>query len=174
MISRKSVCGIAATAVVLTMITACGSDSDSDSSASSTTASATNDMRSSIAATASSALSSARNTAQQGIQEAINVALAAAPITFDSGSSDLGALDVATINAVALPLKGNDTKIRITTYAQDSDKSAAEALAKSRGDNIAAELESAGIDKSRITVKAEVDPKDQNVVDKAKIEVVPD
>lgn len=177
MISRKSVCGIAATAVVLTMITACGSDSDSDSSASATTAttttaatatsSSTNDMRSSIAATASSAVSSALNTAQQAIQNTINAAVAAAPISFDSGSSDLGALDVATINAVAIPLKGNDAKIRVTTYGPDL------ALAKARGDNVAAELESAGVDKDRITVRAETAPNDPDVaVDNAKIEVV--
>ncbi|MEV0708342.1 MULTISPECIES: hypothetical protein [Nocardia] len=176
MISRKSVCGIAATAAVLTLLTACGSDDDSDSASSATTATtttavtgtSTRDMRSSIAATASSVVSSALNTAQQAIQSAINAAVAAAPITFDSGSSDLGAADVATINAVAIPLKGNDTKIRVTTYGTD------ETLAKARGDNVAAEFESAGVDKARISVRVEKSPDDPADADNATIEVVAD
>ncbi|MEV0297459.1 OmpA family protein [Nocardia sp. NPDC050710] len=130
-------------------------------------------MQESIAATASSVAGSALNTAQQAIQNAINTALAAAPITFESGSSDLGVVDVATIKAVAIPLKGNDTKIQITTYAEDSDAAAAESLAKSRGDNIVAALEAEGVDKARITTKAEANPTAEDVqVDEAKIEVI--
>ncbi|WP_040779745.1 OmpA family protein [Nocardia pneumoniae] len=102
----------------------------------------------------------------------INAAIAAAPITFDDGSSDLGPVDVATIKAVAIPLKGNDTKIQITTYAHDSNIAAARSLAKARGDNIAAELEAEGIDKARIVVRAEANPTAPDVqVDEAQITV---
>ncbi|MEU2039991.1 OmpA family protein [Nocardia niwae] len=173
MISRKSVSGIAAVAVALLMTAACGSDDSSDSAAS--TSEHTHPMRSSLAATASSAVRSGLNTAQQVIQDAINAALAAAPITFDSGSSDLSGTDVATIKAVAVPLKGNDAEVEITTYAEAANSATAESLAKSRGDNIAAELEAAGVDKSRITVKPEGNPSGEDVkVDEAKIEVVGD
>lgn len=169
--ARKSVSGIAATAVILIVAAGCGSDSGSNSTSS--TSETTHDMRSSIGATASSVVSSALDTAQQKIQDVINAAIAAAPITFDSGSSDLGAGDVATIKAVAIPLKGNDTKIQVTTYAQDSNAAAAKSLAKARGDNIAAQLESEGIDRARVLVRAEANPTAPDVeVDEAKIEVV--
>ncbi|MGQ4615269.1 OmpA family protein [Nocardia sp. R7R-8] len=171
MISRTSVSGIAAVAVALLMTAACGSDDGSNSSA--TTTEQTHPLRSSLAATASSAVRSGLNTAQQAIQDAINAALAAAPITFDSGSSDLSGADVATIKVAAVPLKGNDAKVEITTYAQDENPATAKSVAKARGDNIAAELESAGIETSRITVKPQGNPTDQNIkVDEAKIEVV--
>ncbi|WP_330231647.1 OmpA family protein [Nocardia sp. NBC_00508] len=168
MISRNSVTGIAATAVVLLMTAACGSDNGAETTP---TTEHRHDTRSSIAATTSPVL----NAAQEAIQNAINAALAAAPINFDSGSSDLSAVDVATIKAVAVPLKGNDAKIEITTYAQDANSATAKALAESRGDNIAAELESEGIDKARISVHAEANPTAQDVeIDEARIEVVAD
>ncbi|MBF6193877.1 OmpA family protein [Nocardia implantans] len=118
-------------------------------------------------------MGSALNTAQQKIQDVINAAIAAVPITFDSGSSDLGPGDVATIKAVAIPLKGNETKIQITTYARDADIVAARSLAKARGDNIAAELEAEGIDRARVAVRAEANPTAPDVqVDQAQITVV--
>ncbi|UGT67664.1 OmpA family protein [Nocardia gipuzkoensis] len=173
MISRKSVSGIAATAIVLIMTAGCGSNGGSDSTTS--PGESTRGMRSGIATTASSVVSSVLNTAQQKVQDGINAALAAVPITFDSGSSDLSAVDVATIKAVAVPLKGNDTKVKITTYAQDSNVAAAKSLAKARGDNIASQLESEGIDKARITVQAEANPTAADVqVDAAQIAVVPE
>ncbi|MGQ4599391.1 OmpA family protein [Nocardia sp. R6R-6] len=170
MISKNSVTAIAAAAVVLLMTAACGSDNGSESTP---TPEHTRDMRSSIGATASSVVGSALNTAQQAIQNAINAALATAPITFDSGSSDLGAADVATIKAVAVPLRGNDAKIEITTYAQDPNAAKAKSLARARGDNIVAELESEGIDKARISVKSEGNPSGADLeVDQAQIKVV--
>ncbi len=169
--SRKSLSGIMMTAVVLIMTAGCGSDGESNSTT--PTSAETHDMRSSIGATASSVVSSALNTAQQKIQDVINTAIAAAPISFDDGSSDLGPGDVATIKAVAIPLKGNDTKIQITTYARDSNIAAAKSLAKARGDNIVAELEAEGIDKSRIDMRAEANPTAPDVeVDEAQIAVV--
>ncbi|MFD0364963.1 OmpA family protein [Nocardia sp. GCM10030253] len=172
MVSRNSIGGIAAIAVVLIMTAACGSDSDSPDSTTSPSVH-TNGMRSSIAATASSVVGSALNTAQQAIQDAINTALAAAPITFSNGSSDLDAVAVATIKVIAIPLKGNDTAIQITTYAQDSNMIAAKSLANSRGDNVAAALEAEGIDKTRITVRADANPTTPDVeVDEVQIAVV--
>ncbi|MGK8558738.1 OmpA family protein [Nocardia gipuzkoensis] len=159
MISKKSVTGIAATAVVLLMTAACGDDNGAETTP--TTTEQTHPMRSNIATTARNAL-----------QDAVNAALAAAPITFDSGSSDLSAGDVATIKAVAVPLKGTDAKVEITTYAQDANPATAKALAQARGDNVAAELESEGIDKARISVKAEANPTGEDVeVDEAGIKV---
>ncbi|WP_157172568.1 OmpA family protein [Nocardia pneumoniae] len=161
MISRKSVTGIAATAVVLLMTAACGTD---DGAETTPTTEQTHPMRSSVA-----------TTARNAIQDAVNAALAAAPITFDSGSSDLSGGDVATIKAVAVPLRGTDAKVEITTYAKDANAATAKALAEARGDNVAAELESEGIDKARISVKAEPNPTDEDVkVDEAQIEVVAD
>lgn len=174
MIFSKSAAGIAATAVVLLMTAACGSDSSSPAATTASTTQ-TNGMRSSIAATASSVVSSARSSAQQTIQDAINTVLAAAPITFTSGSSDLSAVDIATIKAVALPLEGNDTKIQITTYAQDSNPITAKSLANARADNIVTALEAEGIDKTRITVQADANPTESDVqVDEAEIAVVGD
>ncbi|MFR9752410.1 OmpA family protein [Nocardia sp. 004] len=180
MISTRSVSGIAVTTAVLLMTAACGSDSDTESTATitstTTTTKSADDQRSSAATTTSSVVSSALNTAQQMIQDAINAALAAAPITFDSGSSDLSTADVAAIRAVALTLKGNDAKIEVKTYAEDSDSDTADALAEARGNNIMNELESAGVDKERISVKAEGNPdtSDDVQVDEADVSVVPE
>ncbi|MEV0549979.1 OmpA family protein [Nocardia salmonicida] len=164
---RNSICGIASIAVVVLLTAACSSDDDASAPAvTSTVTSTTTDtdpMRSSVASTASSVVSSVRATAQQAVQDAINTVLSAAPITFDEGSSDLGAVAAATLQAVALPLKGNDTEIQITTYAQDSNVAEAKTLAEARGDNIAAALEGAGVDKSRITVKSDANPSDPEV-----------
>ncbi|TCJ93753.1 OmpA family protein [Nocardia alba] len=160
-----SVCGIASIAVVVLMTAACSSDDDSSAPAATTTITTTqtDTARSSAAATASSMMSTVRATAQQAVQDAINTVLATAPITFDAGSSDLSTVATATLKAVAVPLKGNDTKIEITTYAEDSNTGTAKSLAEARGDNIAAELESSGIDKSRITVKSDANPSDSQV-----------
>lgn len=169
---RKSVGVIAATAVVLLMTTACGDDSSSPDATTASTVH-TNGMRSSIAATAS--VTSARDSAQQSIQDAINAVLAAAPITFTSGNSDLSAVDIATIKAIALPLEGNDTKIQITTYAQDPNPITAKSVADARADNIVTALEAEGIDKARITVQADANPTESDIeVDQAYIEVVGD
>ncbi|MFD4442284.1 OmpA family protein [Nocardia sp. NPDC058519] len=169
---RTSICGIASIAVVVLMTAACGSDDDASAPAVTSTTQ-TDAVRSSVAATASSVVSTMRDTAQQAVQDAINTVLAAAPITFDAGSSDLGAGAVATLKAVAVPLQGNDTKIQITTYAEDSNVVTAKSLAEARGDNIVAALEGDGIDKSRITVKSDANPSDQAVdADEATITVV--
>lgn len=162
---RNSICGIASIAVVVLMTAACSSDDDSSAPAVTTTvtSTATDPMRSSVASTASSVISSVRATAQQAVQDAINTVLSAAPITFAEGSSDLNAVAATTLKAVALPLQGNDTEIQITTYAQDSNVAAAKTLAEARGDNIAAALEDAGVDKSRITVKSDANPSDPEV-----------
>ncbi|MFD6400122.1 OmpA family protein [Nocardia sp. NPDC060249] len=162
---RNSVCGIASIAVVLLMTAACGSDDDSSAPAatSTTQTTETDAMRSSVAATASSMLSTVRDTADQAVQDAINTVLAAAPVTFAAGSSDLSAAATATLKAVAVPLQGNDTQIQITTYAEDSNIASAKALAEARGDNIAAALEGDGVDKSRITVKSDANPSDPEV-----------
>ncbi|GAD82198.1 OmpA family protein [Nocardia asteroides] len=166
------VIGIASVAVALLMTAACTSDDDSSTSATTSTAQVST-MKSSIVATASSAVSSVRDNVQQTVQDAINKILAAAPISFDAGSSDLDAVDTATLTAVAAALQGNDTKIEITTYAQDSNVADAKSVAQARGDNIAAKLESDGIDESRITVKADANPSDSSVnPDQAKITVV--
>ncbi|WP_169810708.1 OmpA family protein [Nocardia beijingensis] len=155
--------------MVLLMTAGCGSD---DGSNPATTDQRTHGSRT-LGATASSAVGSALNSAQQTIQDVINAAIAAAPITFDSGSSDLGPGDVATIKAVAIPLRGNDTKIQISTYARDADVAAARSLAKARGDNIAAQLEAEGIDRARVAVRAEANPTAPDVqVDEARIAVV--
>lgn len=159
---RNSVCGLASIAVVLLMTAACGSDDDSSAPAATSTTQ-TDTMRSSVAATASSMMSTVRDTAEQAVQDAINTVLAAAPITFDAGSSDLSAAAVATLKAVAVPLQGNDTEIQITTYAEDSNIASAKSLAEARGDNIAAALEGDGIDKSRITVKSDANPSDPQI-----------
>ncbi|NEW40006.1 OmpA family protein [Nocardia cyriacigeorgica] len=169
---ESSVYGIASIAAVLMMTAACNSDDDSSAPMTTSTVQAST-MRSSIAATASSAVTSVRDSVQQTVQDAINKVLVAAPIAFDPGSSDLGATDTATLKAVAAALQANDTKIEITTYAQDSNVATAKSVAKARGDNIAAELEANGIDKSRITVKSEANPSDPGVdADQAKITVV--
>ncbi|MFC9664848.1 OmpA family protein [Nocardia sp. NPDC127606] len=162
---RNSVCGIASIAVVLLMTAACGSDDDTSAPATTSTSSTAqaDTMRSSVAATASSMMSTVRDTAEQAVQDAINTVLAAAPITFDAGSSDLSAAAVATLKAVSVPLQGNDTEIQITTYAQDSNVATAKSLAEARGDNIAAALEGDGIDKSRITVKSDANPSDPEI-----------
>jgi outer membrane protein OmpA-like peptidoglycan-associated protein len=162
---RNSVSAVASIAVVVLMTAACSSDDDSSTPATTSTTSTTqNDtMRSSVAATASSMMSTVRDTAEQAVQDAINTVLAAAPITFDAGSSDLSAAAVATLKAVALPLQGNDTEIQITTYAEDSNIASAKSLAEARGDNIAAALEGDGIDRSRITVKSDANPSDPEV-----------
>ncbi|UGT57003.1 OmpA family protein [Nocardia asteroides] len=168
----NSVLGFVALAAVVVMTAACGSDDDQAASPTTTTV-APSTLRSSVAATASSAASSMRDSAQQTVQDAINKVLAAAPITFDPGSSDLGATDSATLKAVALPLQGNDTEIEITTYAQDSNVATAKSVAKARGDNIAAALEAEGIDKSRISVKSDANPSDSSInADQAVITVV--
>ncbi|MET9211594.1 MULTISPECIES: OmpA family protein [unclassified Nocardia] len=167
----SSVYGIASIAAVVLMTAAC----NSDDTASTTTASTppANTLQSSIVATASSAVSSVRDNVQQTVQDAINKILVAAPISFDPGSSDLGTTDTVTLKAVAAALQGNDTKIEVTTYAQDSNVATAKTLAEARGDNIAAELEADGIDKSRITVKSDANPSDPQVdPDQAKITVV--
>ncbi|WP_280217713.1 OmpA family protein [Nocardia neocaledoniensis] len=168
---EKGIYAIASVTAFL-LITACtSSDDSSDPSATSTVQADT--MRSSIAATASSAVSSVHDNVQQTVQDAINKILVAAPIAFDPGSSDLGVTDTATLKAVAAALQGNDTKIEITTYAQDSNIATAKSVAKARGENIATELESDGIDKSRITVKSDANPSDAGVdPDQAKITVV--
>ncbi|MFD9550262.1 OmpA family protein [Nocardia salmonicida] len=162
---RNSICGIASIAVVVLMTAACSSDDDASAPAVTTTVTSTttDPMRSSVASTASSVISSVRATAQQAVQDAINTVLSAAPITFAEGSSDLNAVAATTLKAVALPLQGNDTEIQITTYAQDSNVAAAKTLAEARGDNIAAALEDAGVDKSRITVKSDANPSDPEV-----------
>lgn len=168
--SRKSVSAFTMTAMVLLMTAGCGSDDGSNPAT--TTDQRTHGSRT-LGATASSAVGSALNSAQQTIQDVINAAIAAAPITFDSGSSDLGPGDVATIKAVAIPLRGNDTKIQISTYARDADVAAARSLAKARGDNIAAQLEAEGIDRARVAVRAEANPTAPDVqVDEARIAVV--
>ncbi|MFD3429841.1 OmpA family protein [Nocardia fluminea] len=159
---RKSACGIASIAVVVLMTAACGSDDDSSAPAATSTAQP-DAARSSVAATASSMMSTVRDSAEQAVQDAINAVLAAAPITFDAGSSDLSAAAAATLKAVAVPLQGNDTEIQITTYAQDSNIASAKSLAQARGDNIAAVLEGDGIDKSRITVNSDANPSDPQV-----------
>ncbi|WP_410872667.1 OmpA family protein [Nocardia sp. A7] len=169
---EKSMYGIASIAAVVLLTAACGSDDEGSSPATTSTVQ-TSTMRSSIAATASSAVSSMRDSTQQAVQDAINKVLVAAPITFDAGSSDLGVTDTATLKAVAAALQGNDTKIEITTYAEDSNPAAAKTLAKARGDNIAAALEADGIDKSRITVNSDANPSDSEVdANQAKITVV--
>ncbi|MBH0779452.1 OmpA family protein [Nocardia bovistercoris] len=179
MTTRKYVFAVAFSAAALLLTTACDSGNDSDSSAASTAntttaaASTTHAGHTSLGATASSVVSSALDTARQGIQNAINAALAAAPISFDSGSSDLGTVDEVTLKAVAIPLQGNDTRIRVSTYAADADVAKAKSLAEARGNNIAAALEADGVDRARITVRAEANPSDSGIeVDEARIEVV--
>jgi len=168
----RSVLGIASIAAVVLMTAACNSD-DTSSTPTTTPTTQVDTMRSSIAATASSAVSSARDSVQQTVQDAINKVLVAAPITFDPGSSDLGTTDTVTLKAVAAALQGNDTKIEVSTYAKDSNVADAKSLAQARGDNIAAELEADGIDKSRITVKSDANPSDSEInPDQAKITVV--
>ncbi|MEV6217279.1 OmpA family protein [Nocardia sp. NPDC051833] len=166
----SSVYGIASIAAVVLMTAGCNSD---DTASTTTATTPGNSLQSSIVATASSAVSSVRDNVQQTVQDAINKILVAAPISFDPGSSDLGTTDTVTLKAVAAALQGNDTKIEVTTYAQDSNVAAAKTLAEARGDNIAAELEADGIDKSRITVKSDANPSDPQVdPDQAKITVV--
>ena len=177
MLFRKCVYALAAGSVVLVTATGCGSDDDSGSAASTSVSvshtSADHTGHSSAAATASAAVSSALDAAREGIQNVINAALAAAPISFDAGSSDLGTLDEVTLKAVAVPLQGNYTRIEVQTWAQDSDADRAKELAEARGNNIAAALAAEGIDRGRITVKAEGNPSGSDVqVDQAQIEVV--
>ncbi|WP_043661275.1 OmpA family protein [Nocardia thailandica] len=160
--------GAASIVAVALVIGGCSSGDD-ESSSSPTSTAQVSPMRSSVAATASSAVNSALDSVEQGVQNTINKVLTAAPITFDPGSSDLG----ATLKAVAAALQGNGTKIEVTTYAKDSNPATAASLAKSRGDNIVAELESDGIDKSRITLKSDGNPSDSSInADQAKITVV--
>lgn len=169
---EKGVYGIASIAAVLLMTVACTSDEDT-SAPTTTSTTQTDTMRSSIVATASSAVSSVRDTVQQTVQDAINKVLVAAPINFDPGSSDLGTTDTVTLKAVAAALQGNDTKIEIKTYAQDSNVATAKSVAQARGENIAAALEADGIDKSRITVKSDANPSDPEInADQAEITVV--
>lgn len=169
---ESSVYGIASIAAVVLMTAACNSD-DTTSTPTTTPTAQLDTLQSSIAATASAAVSSLRENVQQTVQDAINTILVAAPISFAPGSSDLGTTDTVTLTAVAAALQGNDTKIEITTYAQDSNVATAKSLAEARGDNIAAELEADGIDKSRLTVKSDANPSDPQVdPDQAKITVV--
>ncbi|MGN2639106.1 OmpA family protein [Nocardia takedensis] len=177
MLFRKCVYALAAGSAALVTVTGCGSDDEADNAATTSVSaahtSADHSAHSSAAATASAAVSSALDAAREGIQNVINAALAAAPITFDAGSSDLGTLDEVTLKAVAVPLQGNDTRIEVKTWAQDSDADRAKDLAEARGSNIAAALEADGIDRGRITVRAEGNPKESDVqVDQAEIEVV--
>ncbi|MBF4995992.1 OmpA family protein [Nocardia sp. BSTN01] len=171
----KAVAVLATGAAALIPIAACSSDNNSGPVAVTTTTAhggEHTDMRSSLATTASSVVGSALNSAQQAVQNAINSVLSAAPITFDKNSSDLSPTDVATIKAVALPLKGNDTAIKIETYAVDSNSGAADSLAEARGNNVATALQDEGIDKARITVHAEGNPSESNVqIDQATISV---
>ncbi|MEV5649482.1 OmpA family protein [Nocardia sp. NPDC052254] len=130
------------------------------------------ELRSSVATTASSIVGSALDSAEQAVQNAINSVLAAAPITFEQGSSDLSPVDVATIKAVAIPLHGNDTKIKVETYAVGTDAKAADSLAEARGATIVTALENEGVDKARVTVESEGNPTESNVqVDQATISV---
>ncbi|MFE3543889.1 OmpA family protein [Nocardia sp. NPDC059177] len=169
---RNSVYVIASIAAAVMMTAACSTDDDASAPPTTPTIQAST-LRSSIAATASAAVSSVRDSAQQTVQDAINKVLTAAPITFDPGSSDLGATSTATLKAVAAALQGNDTRIEITTHAQDSNVLAAKSLAEARGANIAAELEADGIDTARITVKSDANPSDPEVdADQAEITVV--
>ncbi|NKY85277.1 OmpA family protein [Nocardia veterana] len=165
---------LAVGAAALIPLAACSSDDNGPVVVTTTTTpgAAHTDMRSSLATTASSVVGSALNAAEQAVQNAINSLLAAAPITFDPGSSDLSPGDVATIKAVALPLRGNDTAVTIETYAADPNSATADALAKARGDTVATTLENEGIDKARITVRATGNPSESNVqVDQATIAV---
>lgn len=176
MIRKAIVVGVAAVSIA-GVGAGCSSDDSSTSSSATTTvtpgASASAAI-SSAKATASSVVSSALNTAQQAIQDAINAALAAAPISFAPGSSDLNAVGNATIKAISLALKGNDSAITIETYANDGNPVAAKSLAEQRGNNIAAILEGEGIDKSRIKVEATINPSAETVdVDGAEISVTP-
>jgi outer membrane protein OmpA-like peptidoglycan-associated protein len=171
----KVVAVLATGAAALIPIAACSSD-DNNGPVAVTTTTANGgehtDMRSSLASTASSVVGSALNSAQQAVQNAINSVLSAAPITFDKNSSDLSPTDIATIKAVALPLKGNDTAVKIETYAVDSNSGAADSLAEARGNNVANALQDEGIDKARITVHAEGNPIESNVqIDQATISV---
>lgn len=169
---KSSVYAVAPIVAAVLTIAACSSGDDASSSTSTSTTQVSA-LRSSVAATASSAVNSALDSAQQVVQDTINKVLVAAPITFDPGSSDLGVTATATLKAVAVALQGNDTKIEITTYAQDSNPATAKSLATARGDNIAAQLESDGIDKSRITVKSDANPTDPAInADQAAITVV--
>ncbi|MGA4788514.1 OmpA family protein [Nocardia sp. AB354] len=169
----KAVAVLATGAAALIPIAACSSDNNSSPATVTTTEHGEHtDMRSSLATTASSVVGSALNSAQQAVQNAINGVLSAAPITFDKGSSDLSPTDVATIKAVALPLKGNDTAVKIETYAVDSNSGAADSLAEARGNNVATALQNEGIDKGRISVHAEGNPIESNVqIDQATISV---
>ncbi|PPJ00678.1 hypothetical protein C5E51_03820 [Nocardia nova] len=170
----KAVAVLATGAAALIPIAACSSDNNSSPATVTTTTEhgEHTDMRSSLATTASSVVGSALNSAQQAVQNAINSVLSAAPITFDKGSSDLSPTDVATIKAVALPLKGNDTAVKIETYAVDSNSGAADSLAEARGNNVATALQNEGIDKGRISVHAEGNPIESNVqIDQATISV---
>ncbi|MBB5912020.1 outer membrane protein OmpA-like peptidoglycan-associated protein [Nocardia transvalensis] len=168
--SAGLIAGIAA-ATVLVTTAACSSDNSSGSATS--TALSNSALRSSVAATASSMVSTALDAAQQKVQDVINGALAATPITFDSGSSDLTAIDHATLKLIAAALNGNDTRIEIHTYAEGTDPTAANALAAARGNNIAAELIDGGVDRARITVRSTANPNDPAVqVDQAHVTVV--
>lgn len=161
-------------AAALVPIAGCSSDDSGPTAVPTTTTQGGEhtDLRSSIATTASSVVGSALDSAEQAVQNAINSVLAAAPITFEQGSSDLSTVDTATIKAVAIPLHGNDTKIKIETYAAGPDEAAADSLAETRGTTIATALENEGIDKARITVDSSGNPSESNVhVDQATFSV---
>ncbi|MEU6558867.1 OmpA family protein [Nocardia nova] len=164
---------LAAGAAALVPIAGCSSDDNGSSAATTTTqAGEHTELRSSIATTASSVVGSAMNSAEQAVQNAINSVLAATPIAFEQGSADLSPVDVATIKAVAIPLHGNDTKIKIETYAAGPDTAAANSLAEARGTTIVTALENEGVDKARITVDSSGNPSESNVqVDQATISV---
>ncbi len=167
---------LAAGAAALIPIAGCSSDDGSGTVAVSTTTTTQDgehtDLRSSLATTASSVVGSAMNSAEQAVQNAINSVLAAAPITFDQGSSDLSTVDTATLKAVAIPLKGNDTKIKVETYASDSDSAKADSLAQARAANVVTALGNEGIDKARISVETKGNPSENDVqVDQATITV---
>ncbi|WP_227983352.1 OmpA family protein [Nocardia spumae] len=170
----QAVAVLAAGAAALIPIAGCSSDDNGPAAVTTTTTSGGEhtDLRSSLATTASSVVGSALNSAEQAVQNAINSVLAAAPITFEQGSSDLSTVDSATIKAVAIPLKGNDTTIKVETYATDSNTAAADSLAEARATNVVTALENEGIDKARISVEATGNPSESNVqVDQATITV---
>lgn len=172
--------GTVAIAIGACALAGCSSSNESNSSATTaatptaTAGSMGGSMGSAMSSakeTASSAVSSALNSAQQAVQDGINKAIAAAPISFNEGSSDLSTLDTVTLKAVAAVLKTNDSKISVEAFATGSNPVEAKSLANQRANNVAAELESNGIDKSRISTTGTANPGGDVNADQAKITV---
>ncbi|MDG3011561.1 OmpA family protein [Rhodococcus sp. D2-41] len=113
------------------------------------------------------------NTQGKQLQGAIDAIVSTSPIAFDVDSAELTTLDVGTLKAVAAVLEGNGRAVVVKTFAHGhtDDPVAARSLAHQRGQAVVEQLEDNGVDMSRLTVEASVNPPDGVDPDRALVTV---